>query len=346
MTYIVFIHENTSLRGRTFKRRVNKMNSTFEQVFIETCRIFDLKLYVVIKFPDTWSVILYAIALAINLCLIFTTLFFNGVTVATIWKSRRLREIKSNFLIMIQSMVDLANGIFFMTLSATLFVYDLSGKKSCAIPFLTRTIGVLLFFYSMVAMSVMNLERYFGVLFPFIHYAEVTKARLLKYFISVSSLETLVYLGGIIFVGKKANKLFYSINLFSFLVLTAYVHLRIFWGAVKKKRLVGPDYELGSASRKKKMEKKARFMKQIKIAKSCFLVVFASYFCCLPGIIMFGNIAHSETNFSILTLMKFSTLLIMLNSTLNSLIFFWCNTGLRKEGLALMRSLLRRQPSR
>ena len=321
----------------------NTMNSTVERKFIEACHIIEIKIYEVVEIPDKRSIILYVFALFTNVCLIFTTLFFNGVTIATIWKSRKLREIKSNFLIIIQSMVDLANGIFFMTLSAVIFVFNLSGMKSCVILFLTRNIGTLLFTYSMVAMSMMNFERYFGVLYPFIHRAKVTKERLLKYFISVSSFETFLNLGGTFYIGEKMNKIIYTVNFLSFFVLTAFVHLRIFLVVIKKIRLPGPSCESDNTSKTKNMEKKTRFMKQIKVAKSCFLVVFTSYVCCLPGIIMFGCIDNSGIIFLIVTLRKFSSLLLMLNSTLNSLIFFWRNKVLRKEGLKFIRSSLNKQ---
>ena len=332
-------HEDT----RSAIKILNKMNTTVGNVFIEACHILDVKLYIVIKIPDKGSVILYVFALVTNVCLIFTTLFFNGVTVATIWKSDKLREKKPNFLIMIQSMVDLANVVFFMTLSAMVLGCNLSGTTSCAIVFLAKTVGSLTFFYSMAAMWMMNLERYFGALYPIFHRTKVTKRRLLKCFVAISSLETLLYLGGNILFGERMTKLIYSGNLLLFLFVTAFVHTRIVWAVMKKKRLPGLGCVSDNALETKNMEKKARFMKQIKIAKSCFLVVFISYVCSLPGIIMFGGLLNAEVNFFVITLRKFSSLLIMLNSTLNSLIFFWRNTVLRKEGLILIRNLVKRQ---
>ena len=319
------------------------MNSTVENVFVEACQILDVKLNVVIKLPDDRSVILYVFALVTNVCLILSSLFFNGITVAAIWNSRKLREIKSNFLIMIQSMVDLANGIFFMTLSAVVLGCDLSGTTSCAITFLAKIVGSLMFFYSMAAMSMINFERYFGVLYPFVHHTKVTKKRLLKCFIVISSLETLLYLGGNIFIGDKMNKLVYTVNLLSFLFVTAFVHSRIFWVAVNNKQSSASSCGTYNASGTKNMERKARFMKQMKIVKSCFLVVFTSYVCCLPIIIMFGGLLNAEVNFLVKTLRKFSSLLLMLNSSLNSVIFFWHNAVLRKEGVTLIRNLVKRQ---
>jgi hypothetical protein len=93
--------------------------------FVATCYILNDIIEVIIKFPSTLSVIPYIVALVVNVTLVFTTIFLNGVTVATIWNSSMLKERVSNFTILIQSVVDLANGIFFMVLSSVLLVGDI-----------------------------------------------------------------------------------------------------------------------------------------------------------------------------------------------------------------------------
>jgi hypothetical protein len=143
--------------------------------FVQTCYILNTKLTVVIKFPYASDRILYIFALIANVIILFTTTFLNGITVTAMWKSRSLKEKVSNFTIMIQSFVDLANGVFFMTLFSVLLAGDIMGSPSCIALYVTRIIGFLLFFYSMTALAVMSFERYMGVLYPFVHRVEVTK---------------------------------------------------------------------------------------------------------------------------------------------------------------------------
>jgi hypothetical protein len=54
--------------------------------------------------------------------------------------------------------------------------------------------------------------------------------------------------------------------------------------------------------------------------------------CSLPSLILNGFI-NLETNFLLDTLQKWAYLLILFNSTANSLIFFWRNKALRTEGM-------------
>jgi hypothetical protein len=67
-------------------------------------------------FPTRGSIIIHIFALIFAITLTFATAFLNGVTAITIWRSRILKQKTSNFTILLQSIVDLANGVFFMPL--------------------------------------------------------------------------------------------------------------------------------------------------------------------------------------------------------------------------------------
>ena len=176
-THSVYETRGALFCGRIFMQAGSTMNATTENMskFVQTCYILNTKLTVVIKFPYASDRILYIFALIANVIILFTTTFLNGITVTAMWKSRSLKEKVSNFTIMIQSFVDLANGVFFMTLFSVLLAGDIMGSPSCIALYVTRIIGFLLFFYSMTALAVMSFERYMGVLYPFVHRVEVTK---------------------------------------------------------------------------------------------------------------------------------------------------------------------------
>jgi hypothetical protein len=157
------------------------MNATTGNIYIETCYVLKEKVEVIIKFPSTWSLLLYVIALLVNVCIFFANLLLNGITVATIWNSRNLKEKASNFAILNQSIVDLAHGLLVIPLLAMIVVCNIVGSPSCTSVYISRKIASLLCMYSMTTMSMMSFERYMGVLYPFVHRVQVTKARLLKY---------------------------------------------------------------------------------------------------------------------------------------------------------------------
>ncbi len=156
---------------------------------------------------------------------------------AAIWKSRLLKERVSNFTVLIQSIVDLANGIFFMTMSSVLLVADIMGSPCCIKFFITRKVGFLIFFYSMTALTMMSFERYVGFLYPFIHRAKVTKGKLLKCFITVCGLPTVIFVTGFTLLKRqKVARVFFATNVLMFLAFTVFVYTRIFCFRIKNNR--------------------------------------------------------------------------------------------------------------
>ena len=211
------------------------MNATTGNIFIETCYILKENINVVIKFPSTSSVVLYVIAIVVIVSLVFTTLFLNGVTVATIWNSRTLKERVSNNTILIQSTIDLATGLIVMPLAAMHLVRNLVGNTSCTTTYIGRKVGYLLYIYSMTTMSAMSFERYMGVLHPFVHRVQVTKSRVLKYIISVCCIQTLVY-SVTLFNGVQITRPFFVTNMLLFLAFTAFAYTKIFCFRIKNSR--------------------------------------------------------------------------------------------------------------
>jgi hypothetical protein len=309
------------------------MNATSGNIFIETCYILKENVHVVIKFPSTLSVILYVIAIVVNVSLVFTTLFLNGVTVATIWNSRTLKERVSNNTILIQSTIDLGNGLIVIPLSAMHLVRNLVGNTSCTTAYIGRKVGYLLYIYSMTTMFAMSFERYMGVLHPLVHRFQVTKSRVLKYIISICCIQTMVY-SLTLFNGVQITRPFFVTNMLLFLAFTTFVYTRIFCFRIKNSRspLGKQVVSVAERSQKTNASTKARFLKELKTAKSCFLVVVVSLVCSLPSLILTG-VLNLETTFLVDTLQKWSYLFNLFNSTANSLIFFWRNKALRTEGM-------------
>ena len=313
------------------------MKAINENIFIETCYILNEKIEIVINFPSTWSVLLYVAALLVSVSLSLTALFLNGVTVVTIWNSRTLKERVSNFLILIQSTIDLANGVILIPLSAMLLASDLVGSPSCILVYTVRKIGHLLYFYSMTTMFVMSVERYLGVLHPFVHRVKVTKTRLLKGIISVCIFQTILHSFSVTH-GLLVTRPFFVTNMFLFLAFTVFAYARMFWFSTKKNRFL-TGQQVVNVTKGINIGTKGRLIKEYKTAKSCFLVVITSLVCSLP-VIMLVAVLDLETSFLVVTVRKWSYILNMFNSTANSLIYFWLNKALRNEGIIRMKNFL------
>ena len=69
--------------------------------------------------------------------------------------------------------------------------------------------------------------------------------------------------------------------------------------------------------------------------------IISNIVCCLPSIIYY-TILNPNLNFHVITVRKWLYILSILNSTANSLIFFWRNKELRTEGLKQMKISLNR----
>jgi hypothetical protein len=86
---------------------------------------------------------------------------------------------------------------------------------------------------------------------------------------------------------------------------------------------------------------KASFLKELKAAKSSFLVVICCLVCCLPGAISFGPL-NLKSSFKAIAIKIFFVVLAMLNSSLNSVIYFWQNNMLRKQGKDVIKRMFSR----
>ena len=83
------------------------------------------------------------------------------------------------------------------------------------------------------------------------------------------------------------------------------------------------------------------FLRQLKMAKTCVLVVSLCFLCYLPISVVAGIQIiwqySDKTPFSVVNASTWATTLATMNSTLNCLIFFWGNNELRKEGLKIIK---------
>ena len=86
------------------------------------------------------------------------------------------------------------------------------------------------------------------------------------------------------------------------------------------------------------------FLRELKIAKTYVLVVSLCFLCYLPSVVVwgiFGNILNRDDKIpdSVVDLFDWSATLASMNSTLNSLIFFWGNREMRKEGSKILKKV-------
>ena len=277
----------------------------------------------ILHFPSNKYFINHVIACVFNALLTLMTVSLNSVTILTFWKSSQLRSKVSSFLIMVQSCIDLGVGAIGSSLFTLGLLDEIRGTGNCKLKFAGAKATVFLTIVSMTTLSAMNMERYFGVVHPFFHREKVTRNRLLVYVILVSSLAVIFLCLSFAFKGILLS--FGLVVILLYLSSLSFVYTRIYLATISSRQV---HVESSQEERKKKRQ----FLKDIKLAKTCFLIVACSILCLFPTGIKTRTSNFSD--FGVVTI--WGKTLTLLNPSLNSAIFFWRNRMLRSEAKKIL----------
>ena len=267
-----------------------------------------------------------------NVILAFPITFLNLLSVITIGKSSQLKSKLCYFVILTQSFVDLSVGAFSIPSLIMIVTLPLLDTDHCV----AHTVFVLCLWFpptlSTVTLTSMSIERYIGVFHPYSYQNVLTKRRILNY-VAVWSI---IYVGTSVvsLVRIRESEMMISAMILLYFILILYVYTRIYMVV----RRLDRRQEL-PADIAKERSRKRRLFREIKHAKSCFIVVICFAICFFPigSYLAFSDIENSNNAAMLISwLMTLSNL----NSILNSLIFFWTKTLLRKEAKAILSSIL------
>ena len=96
--------------------------------------------------------------------------------------------------------------------------------------------------------------------------------------------------------------------------------------------IIAAERSDGSKNASEKCSKrKGRFLKEIKAAKSTFLIVMCCLVTFVPVALSFGHL-DVKSSFKAVAMKTWFVLLAMSKSTLNPVMYFWTNDMLRKQG--------------
>ena len=332
------------------------MNDTSELTngttsYIKTCHVLNDQAQMVTSFPTSESIAVHIFALIFMIILSFTTVSLNGVVVFTIWRSRTLKEKSANFTIMLQSIVDLSNGALVMPLLAFQWASEVAGRPNCVMVYILKKLGMFFFIYKLTTLSVMNFDRYMGVLHPLVHRKHLTNERILKYVVAACSVQTIIYAFSL--THNEIVRPILGATSVLFILMTVFVYSKIFL----KVRTLGQagvlmegssESKIANRSRSnvpkkdlKSRDRKINFLKELKCAKSCLLVVICCLVCYLPSVFSFGPLNLNST-YKAIAIKMFVIVLTLLNSCLNSIIYFWLNSMLRKRGKDVVKNIFKR----
>ena len=307
------------------------MNATQRDEFLMSCQILGTTHFVATKLPSEKFVINHILVIAFNGIMIISTLLLNGVSVITIFKSSQLSSKPCYFIILLQSMFDLAVGVLGIPLHIYYLANGIGGLSSCLAASLARRLTVVPIEASTSILAAMTLERYIAVIHPYAYKVQVTKKRIFMIvgFTAVVDF-SVVTLSVVIF---PLVKIYAMVKVAVIFFLTAYVYTRIY---LVVKRLARSQRKPNGEPADKNLTKMKLFLQEIRRARSCFMVVicfFALNF--LPPTIAFTFFEYKKELMQ-LAIRNWLLSINISNSSVNSAIFFWTKTMLRKEALKVL----------
>ena len=298
-----------------------------------SCQIFGGTEVYIRQFPsDEWVVNQIAL-ITVTVLTIFPTIILNAVSVITIMKSTQLKSKMCYFIILIQSVADLVVGAIGIPLSIVVLFTGIGELANCMLATAAYKLLILLLAASMLTLSVLTTDRYVAVLHPYAYSTQLTRRRILIYLSSGVMLLFLLFVLSDFFHGIISHTT--TLVATVFFAWTAFVYTRIYLVVRKFSR---SDKQVTFSHAPNALTRKKIFLQEVKQAKDCFIVVICFFLLCYVPVTLTFTLLNLQNRFVFEISKNWTTALNISNCILNSVIFFWTKTLLRKKALKMLRS--------
>ena len=307
------------------------MNLTVNEEFQPSCQKIGDKHFLIRELPSKNLVTNHIFAIVFNSIVIIPTLLLNGVSVITILKSLALRSKPCYFIILLQSIFDLAVGTVGIPSFIFLLASAIGGISNClAVSLATRLmlapIGV-----STIIATAMTIERYIAILHPYTYKNQVTIKRIL---VSVgSSCVVDISLMNVIVAVQNLVRIYIVAKFTFFFFFTAYAYTRI---CSVVRNLARSQMKPHDADENMNVTKMKKFLQEVKQARSCFIVVVCFFVLVFLPPAVVAPFVDNSNEFKELGMLIWVISINFVNSSANSVVFFWTKTMLRKQALKLL----------
>ena len=252
-----------------------------------------------------------------NILLSTLAIYLNSVTVLAYCSSTQLRKKLSFFLIMLLSLSDLASGISCFLTYTTVLVQAVVGELNCEIYVFTHLIIFAMLSVSLVNLTLLNTERYLGVVYPFYHKSKITRRRILVVavvlwiFIVIPLTLLRLFMNG---ESRYLSTLLISLAIVAFI----YMYISIF----RTSRGVSIRSSPQTATTNSWIK-----LKELRLANSCAVVVCCTFICYIP----FSITDCLQPSTIIMAISHWGKTFTLMSTSINSVVFLWRNTILRNE---------------
>ena len=290
-----------------------------------------ITLFVVRQFPSRKYFLSQILYIFVSGVLIIPAVLLNSISVLTIWKSSHLKAKLCYFLILIQSIFDIAVGVISLPAIIAYVALELRGNASCVLVVILQAITFIPAGISLTTICLLTLERYLSILHPVVHRSYVTKTRMLIC-VCCGSVWFVVTGPVLRIISEKSSIMILNLVVVAIvLACTTFAYVRIYF-AVRNMHFSNDcisDYSTEQSSSKTKEKRKS--LRERSLAKSCALVVLICYVCYLPFAVCYIYFSDDPIHFRVATF--WSWVVLTLNSSLNSVVFFWKRPLLRQEAM-------------
>ena len=311
------------------------MNTTVHE-FVKICH-FGGTHFTFTQFPSNKYIINQTTYCIVNGFFAILTISLNSISVLTISRNSQLKAKLCYFLILIQSTVDMAVGLISYPLFILARASELFGLGNCIIFWISDELSYLMVALSFITLCSISFERYMSILHPIAHRSYLSR-KIILIWISCSAVFIIMTGPVFRFISENIQTLILSATTAMLLILSTFAYTRIYL-AVKNMKFPGSRVvsDIGAEQSSFDLEKKKQSLREGNFAKSCALVVAISYLCYIPTVFSHNYFHDDPVNYRVA--FSWSMSFSALNSSINSVIFFWKRPLLRREALKILRKI-------
>jgi hypothetical protein len=234
---------------------------------------------------------------------------------------------------------DLMAGALAIPLFTFVQASEIAGTANCVVNFILATVAFIPMGLSLAMLCGLSFERYMGVLHPLVHRNVMTKT-VMEVYLGISAV-VIVLMMATSLAYPKLYFIFGPVNICISLLLMAFFYTRIFQKARKRSRLQVLSGPFLVQHNPRERKKKQQFLKELKIAKSCFLLVVVFVLCVVPVSIVSALSPGVSTKMlpRFRVFQSWAITICLLNHSLNSVVLFWTRPTLRREAKLVMRKI-------
>ena len=308
------------------------MNSSDVQDDFEiSCQIFGKTYFLITKLPSKHLLINHVSGIVVSSILIIPTVLLNAIAIKTILRSSQLYSKPCYFIILLQSVIDLAVGVLGIPLFILYLASGIGGFSNCYVSTLALQLTFLQVSVSEVTINVITLQRYLAILHPHFHRTKVTKKRLLI-------VEAFGCVGVIILIlfFRTTKNTAGAVGVTLVFLFNAFAYTKIYLVVRKAARSRKQLQDLASDQ---KFTRLILFFHNIKQAKSSFMVVICFFILVFLPTAIAGPFYASADKFEQLVIIIWINVLLQSNSSVNSVIFFWARPLLKTDALKILKNM-------